>query len=87
MSDIEREAFEQAVRKEFPGDYSFDLSSRGDYCDDYPLTTMWWVWQAARQGQAERNKRKLIRLVVAIMPHCDIITTSKDNKHTEGIQT
>ena len=50
MSDIEREAFEQAVKKEFPGDYSFDLSSRGDYCDDYPLTTMWWVWQAARQG-------------------------------------
>jgi hypothetical protein len=50
VSDIEREAFEQAVRKEFPGDYSFDLSSRGDYCDDYPLTTMWWVWQAARQG-------------------------------------
>jgi hypothetical protein len=49
MSDIEREAFEQAVTDRWSDSYSFTRFGDEDYYDEV-LEGMWWAWQASRQG-------------------------------------
>jgi len=48
MSDIEREAFEQAVTDRWSDSYSFTRFGDEDYYDEV-LEGMWWGWQASRQ--------------------------------------
>ena len=49
MSDIEREAFEQAVTDRWSDSYSFTRFGDEDYYDEV-LEGMWWGWQASRQA-------------------------------------
>jgi hypothetical protein len=48
MSDIEREAFEQAVTDRWSDSYSFTRFGDEDYYDEV-LEGMWQRWQASRQ--------------------------------------
>jgi len=52
MSDIEREAFEQAVTDRWSDSYSFTRFGDEDYYDEV-LEGMWWAWQASRQVEGE----------------------------------
>ena len=52
MSDIEREAFEQAVTDRWSDSYSFTRFGDEDYYDEV-LEGMWWGWQASRQVDGE----------------------------------
>jgi len=47
MSDIEREAFEQAVTDRWSDSYSFTRFENGEYMDDF-LQQYWLGWQASR---------------------------------------
>ena len=49
MSDIEREAFEQAVTDRWSNSYSFTRFGDEDYYDEV-LEGMWWGWQAGRRA-------------------------------------
>ena len=49
MSDIEREAFEQAVTDRWSDSYSFTRFGDEDYYDEV-LEGMWWGWQASRRA-------------------------------------
>ena len=52
MSDIEREAFEQAVADKWSDSYSFTRFGDEDYYDEV-LEGMWQGWQASRQIEGE----------------------------------
>ena len=49
MSDIEREAFEQAVANKWSDSYSFTRFGDEDYYDEV-LEGMWIGWQASREA-------------------------------------
>ena len=50
MSDIEREAFEQAVTDRWSDSYSFTRFENGEYMDDF-LQQYWLGWQASRASK------------------------------------
>ena len=52
MSDIEREAFEQAVTDRWSDSYSFTRFGDEDYYHEV-LEGMWRGWQASRQATEE----------------------------------
>jgi len=49
MSDIEREAFEQAVTDRWSDSYKFTRFENGEYMDDF-LQQYWIGWQASRRA-------------------------------------
>ena len=82
MSDIEREAFEQAVTDRWSDSYSFTRFGDEDYYDEV-LEGMWRGWQASRQVDGESvayiTERKLEWLKSG-----PVLSAVVYRKHSEG---
>jgi hypothetical protein len=77
MSDIEREAFEQAVADKWSDSYKFTRFGDEDYYDEV-LEGMWWGWQAGRRA-LEGQDARLIHLLADIRFAC-----GDDGKRMQG---